>query len=334
MSLVISHNFAASYAARQLEINDDNLRNSLNKLSSGKRIVRPTDDAAGMAVQLKMKAAINRGFAAKNNIQNAISLLQTQDGVLTTASAVVDRIGELKAMSTDATKNSLDLMNYDEEFQVLREQLIDLQDEKFNGVRLFVASVADHGVNETDDAAGDSSGIGKGIFTIYTTEQGNASGAPTVDLVGVHLASEAGADLSVAVGPPLADGVADSTNVAGGLISAITQKELDVDGAGASGSGNGLTDPLLTMDGILADLQRIANARAKNGALQSRLGYSYDNASVSKSNMEAARSRIIDVDIAEESTKFATYNILTQASASILAQANQTGRTALQLLMN
>ena len=106
MGLVISHNFAASYAARQLEINDDNLRNSLNKLSSGKRIVRPTDDAAGMAVQLKMKAAINRGFAAKNNIQNAISLLQTQDGVLTTATSVVDRIAELKAMSTDATKNS------------------------------------------------------------------------------------------------------------------------------------------------------------------------------------------------------------------------------------
>ena len=68
------------------------------------------------------------------------------------------------------------------------------------------------------------------------------------------------------------------------------------------------------MDGILADLQRLANARAKNGALQSRLGYAYDNASISKSNMEAARSRIIDVDIAEESTKFASYNILTQAS--------------------
>ena len=135
MSLVISHNFAASYAARQLEINDDNLRNSLNKLSSGKRIVRPTDDAAGMAVQLKMKAAINRGFAAKNNIQNAISLLQTQDGVLTTATSVVDRIAELKAMSTDATKNSQDLLNYDEEFQVLRQQLLDLQAVSYTHLR-------------------------------------------------------------------------------------------------------------------------------------------------------------------------------------------------------
>ena len=324
MSLVISHNFAASYAARQLEINDDNLRNSLNKLSSGKRIVRPTDDAAGMAVQLKMKAAINRGFAAKNNIQNAISLLQTQDGVLTTATSVVDRIAELKAMSTDATKNAQDLLNYDEEFQVLRQQLLDLQGEQFNGVSLFVADAADHGANEATGSGGAAGTAG--IFTIYTTEQGDATGGPTVDLEGVHLADAGSAD---AVGPASApgakDNVDDSTNTTGGLVAAISQSSLAAAG--------GLTHADLTMDGILADLQRLANARAKNGALQSRLGYAYDNASISKSNMEAARSRIIDVDIAEESTKFASYNILTQASASILAQANQTGRTALQLLM-
>ena len=317
MGLVISHNFAASYAARQLEINDDNLRNSLNKLSSGKRIVRPTDDAAGMAVQLKMKAAINRGFAAKNNIQNAISLLQTQDGVLTTATSVVDRIAELKAMSMDATKNSEDLLNYDEEFQVLRQQLLDLQNEKFNGVSLFVTDPTDHGRTETSATPASAASIGQGVFTIYTTEQGSATGAPKVEFAGVHLAVGASADAS-------AD-VTDSTTVDGGLVAAISQTAL--------ATPNGLTNAALSMDGILADLQRLANARAKNGALQSRLGYAYDNASISKSNMEAARSRIIDVDIAEESTKFASYNILTQASASILAQANQTGRTALQLLM-
>ena len=315
MGLVISHNFAASYAARQLEINDDNLRNSLNKLSSGKRIVRPTDDAAGMAVQLKMKAAINRGFAAKNNIQNAISLLQTQDGVLTTATSVVDRIAELRAMATDATKNSEDLMNYDEEFQVLRQQLLDLQEEKFNGVSLFVEDSADHGIDEAN--ANTAASVGNGIFTIYTTEQGSATGAPTVSILGVHLGNDSN-------GTKTTDG--------GGLLQQVVHDNFEkTTAAAAGGTGIGLTD--LSMDNILADLQRLANARAQNGALQSRLGYAYDNASISKSNMEAARSRIIDVDIAEESTKFASYNILTQASASILAQANQTGRTALQLLM-
>jgi len=303
MGLVISHNFAASYAARQLEINDDNLRNSLNKLSSGKRIVRPTDDAAGMAVQLKMKAAINRGFAAKNNIQNAISLLQTQDGVLTTATSVIDRIAELKAMSTDATKNTSDLQNYNEEYQVLRQQLVDLQSEKFNGVDLF-SSLANHA---STDATQD------GVYQFWTTEQGNSSGAPSVTSAGMHLTSNQ------------ASGTAATT----ALIVESTATEY----GNATDPMNGLAAAGLTMDGILADLQNLANARAKNGALQSRLGYAYDNASISKSNMEAARSRIIDVDIAEESTRFASYNILTQASASILAQANQTGRTALQLLM-
>ena len=303
MGLVISHNFAASYAARQLEINDDNLRNSLNKLSSGKRIVRPTDDAAGMAVQLKMKAAINRGFAAKNNIQNAISLLQTQDGVLTTATSVIDRIAELKAMSTDATKNTSDLQNYNEEYQVLRSQLVDLQSEKFNGVDLF-SSLANHA---SADATQD------GVYQFWTTEQGNSAGAPSVTSAGMHLTSNQ------------ASGTAATT----ALIVESTATEY----GNATDPMNGLAAAGLTMDGILADLQNLANARAKNGALQSRLGYAYDNASISKSNMEAARSRIIDVDIAEESTKFASYNILTQASASILSQANQTGRTALQLLM-
>jgi flagellin len=308
MALIISSNFAASYAARQLEINDDNLRNSLHKLSSGKRIVRPNDDAGGMAVQLKMKAAINRGFAAKNNIQNAISLLQTQDGVLQTATSVVDRIAELKAMSTDATKNAEDLQNYNEEFQVLRQQLLDLQEEKFNGVSMFVGK----GNNRSTDTSV------AGVFRIYTTEQGDKASAPTVDLAGVFLTGS-----SAAVDGTSANAAAIAYCASAGFSDAVN----------ASGTDGGIASSDFSMDAILSDLQNLANQRAKNGALQSRLGFAYDNASISKSNMEAARSRIIDVDIAEESTNFAKYNILTQASASILSQANQSGRTALQLLM-
>jgi len=305
MSLIISSNFAASYAARQLEINDDNLRNSLNKLSSGKRIVRPNDDAGGMAVQLKMRAAVNRGFAAKNNIQNAISLLQTQDGVLQTATSVIDRIAELKAMTNDPTKNSGDLQNYNEEYQVLRQQLIDLQSESFNGINMFTGT------------GGLTTSTTSGVFEVFTTEQGNSASAPSVTISSVFLASE--------------NGSTTSTGTAGALVNASIS--FGFSGDVTSTTTGGIADSSLTMDAILADLQKLANARAENGALQSRLGFSYDQASVSKSNMEAARSRIIDVDIAEESTKFATYQILTQASASILSQANQTGRTALQLLM-
>jgi flagellin len=306
MGLVISSNFAASFAARQIEINNDGLQKSLNRLSSGKRIVNPADDAGGMAVQLKMHAAVKRGAVTKNNIQNAISFLQTQDGVLQTATKVVDRIAELKAMSLDATKNSEDIQNYNEEYQVLRQQLQDLQTEKFNGVSMF-------GTNGGDAAAATDSNQ-EGVFTIYTTEQGNKASAPSVLISGVYLSSTGG-------------GAAATTanvyySISGGFSGDVT-----------SMTSGGLADQSLSMDGILSDLQSLANARAVNGALQSRMNFAYDQASISKINMEAARSRIIDVDIAEESSHFARQNILMQASSSMLSQANATSRTALQLLM-
>jgi len=280
---------------------------SLNRLSSGQRIVNPYDDAGGMAVQLKMRAAISRGGVAKNTIQNAISLLQTQDGVLQTATNVVSRIAELKAMSQDATKNSQDIQNYNEEYQVLREQLEQLQNEKFNGRSLFGDfSAATQLTDTTQDE----------VFQIWTTEQGSGSDAtstgPSVILTGVNLSN---------------------TAVGTGVALITTSIDAAYSGDVTSLTAGGLASSGLTMDGILSDLQKLANARAKNGALQSRLNYAYDQASISKSNMEAARSRIIDVDIAEESSNFASKNILLQASSSMLAQANNTSRTALQLLL-
>jgi len=307
MGLVISTNFAAAFAARQVEKNNDGLVQSLNRLSSGQRIVNPYDDAGGMAVQLKMRAAISRGGVAKNTIQNAISLLQTQDGVLQTATNVVSRIAELKAMSQDATKNSQDIQNYNEEYQVLREQLEQLQNEKFNGRSLFGDfSAATQLTDTTQDE----------VFQIWTTEQGSGSDAtstgPSVILTGVNLSN---------------------TAVGTGVALITTSIDAAYTGDVTSLTAGGLASSGLTMDGILSDLQNLANARAKNGALQSRLNYAYDQASISKSNMEAARSRIIDVDIAEESSNFASKNILMQASSSMLAQANNTSRTALQLLL-
>ena len=309
MSLIISSNFAASYAARNLEINNDKLTNSLNKLSSGHRIIRPNDDAGGMAVQLKMKAAIHRGFAAKNNIQNAISLLQTQDGVLQTATAVVDRIGELKAMSNDPTKNSTDLQNYNEEYQVLRDQLNDLQFERFNGISMFTTFSTTNGAKDPTT---------EGVFKVWTTDQGDVSNTnqtgPSVTIEGVYLSNTSGVSTGTFASV--------SYSVSAGYSGAVTGQ-----------FAGGIASTNLSMDAILSDLQNLSNERAVNGALQSRFGFAYDQASITKSNMEAARSRIIDVDIAEESTNFARVNILTQASASVLAQANQTSQTALRLLM-
>jgi flagellin len=305
MALTISTNFAAAFAARNLEKNHDALTNSLNRLSSGHRITRPVDDAGGMSVQLKMQAAINRGRATKNNIQNAISLLQTQDGVLQTAVSLVDRIAELKAMTNDPTKNADDLQNYNEEYQELRQQLITLQNEKFNGVKMFDSHATDGYTDHSNE----------GVFKVYTTEQGDSEPDSSVLINGVYLSDET-------------LGTNGSTTVA--LVTNSIDEQFT--GSVSGLSTGGLADSGLTMENILVDLQRLANARAENGALQSRLNYAYDQASIHKTNMEAARSRIIDVDIAEESTNFAKLNILTQAGASVLSQANATSQTALRLL--
>lgn len=271
MPLSITTNPAAGTAARALEIANSNLTDSLKRLSTGKRIANPYDDAGGEAVQLKMGAAITRYGTTKNNIQNAISFLQVQDGVLQSAVSIVSRMADLRTMADDVSKSSSDIENYDREFQVLQTQLINLDSEEFNGTGIF-------SVNKT----------------VYTSEQGTA-------------------------GPSVSFGS-----------MAITQGGFSV-AASDSGTYTSLTS--LATSHLTNDLQQLANARAQNGAYQSVMNYAYDNAAIGKTNLEAARSRIADVDIAEESGKFASNQILAQAASSMLAQANNINRSTLLTLL-
>src|SRR5215218_2801988 len=104
MSVVINTNFAATVAANNLAASNEMLQKSLNRLSSGSKIVTPADDAGGLAVSMKLSAAARRQGAVATNIGNAVSFLQTQDGVLKVAGKVLDRMGELRTLYTDPTK--------------------------------------------------------------------------------------------------------------------------------------------------------------------------------------------------------------------------------------
>ena len=272
MAVVINSNAASRFAAYNLEKAQTSLQTSLNKLSSGKRIVQPFDDAAGEAVQLKLKAAVTRYGQVKNNIQNAVSFLQVQDGVYQTATEVVSRMGELATMAGDTSKSATDKALYNTEFTLLATQLSNLESEQFNEVNLF-------GTQQT----------------VYTSEAVNTNSA--VVLASGSVVSSGGVALNVMAGN------ASATALSG------------------------------SMSSISADLQSLATRRATNGAYQSVLNYSYNNASLGKMNMEAARGRIIDLDIAEESSNFARANILSQAASSMLAQANNSNSSVLQLLM-
>ena len=143
MSLVINTNSIATTATRNLSINQANLQRSLARLSSGSKIVIPADDAGGLAVANKLKAVMNRNVRAQQNVQNALSFMQVQDGAMKSATQILDRISELKTMSLDVTKTSLDIDNYEAEFNQLQQQLGNIRAEKFNGIDLFKTSEDD-----------------------------------------------------------------------------------------------------------------------------------------------------------------------------------------------
>lgn len=165
MSITINTNSAATAAAYNLSTTNTNLQRSLNRLSSGSRINSSFDDAGGLAVSMKLSAAIRRNDATKANVGNALSFLQTQDGVFKTADKVLSRMSELATLARDVSKNSADISNYSTEFLQLSSQLSSLRNEKFNGVSLF------SGVNSNFDPNNDT---GKSI-TVITSEDGTQS---------------------------------------------------------------------------------------------------------------------------------------------------------------
>lgn len=299
MALTIQSNAAANKASFSLNKNSAKLQQSLTRLSSGKKINAPADDAGGLAVSMKLTSAIGRNKSVISNIQNALSFAEVQDGALQSSATIVNRMSELKSMSLDVMKSNADVANYNVEFTALQEQLHAIASEKFNGVSLFAT-------------AGSNGVFGTGVVnvTIFTSDQGG-SGAVV--------------SLSKAL-----------------LLSAVNfTSATDMTNLAAAGSGKSLANDSGTTKVAVTELsigfftqalENIATMRATNAAGMARLQLAEDHARLTKANLEAANSRIMDVDVAEESTRFAKYNILTQASAAMLSQANQSSSTALLLL--
>ena len=304
MALSILSNAAANKASFSLNKNTANLQQSLTRLSSGKKITSPADDAGGLAVSMKLTSAIGRNKSVIANIQNALSVAGVQDGALQTSATIVNRMSELRSMSLDVIKSSADVANYNVEFVALQEQLHSLASEKFNGVSLFGQGPA---------AGGAQLAFGTGVVnvTIFTSDQGG-SGAVVSLSKGLLLSALTFTSAS------------NTANVASGTANS---KSL------ANGSGTAkVAVSELSIGFFTKALENIATLRATNAAGMARLQLAEDHARLTKANLEAANSRIMDVDVAEESTRFAKFNILSQASAAMLSQANQSSATALMLL--
>ena len=147
MALSILSNTAANSAASSLNKNSAKLNQSLTRLSSGKKITTPADDAGGLAVSMKLTSAIGRNRSVIANIQNAISFGEVQDGALQSSATIINRMSELKSMSLDVIKSDADVANYNVEFEALQQQLHSIASEKFNGVSLFGLGPSAGGAN-------------------------------------------------------------------------------------------------------------------------------------------------------------------------------------------
>ena len=306
MGIRVKTNLESLTAQRRLSESRRDMGASLEKLSSGQRINKSADDAAGLAVSERIRATTRSLAQSKRNASDGVSYIQVAEGGLNEATNIIIRMRELGAQAASDTIGNRERGFLDKEFQQLRQEVGRIIDStEYNGskvlksndqrpLQIFVGS-SNRG-NDNDGNAPDIS-------------DDNDPDILTIDLESLNKLEES-------------------------LAPVIEQDNLavvpgDSDG-GAQDLGSGGTNDLFNR--LDTALNSIAEYRATLGSIQSRLGSTITNIEVANENLQAAQSRIRDVDYAEESTKFAQARILSQAGTSVLAQANQTPDLVLQLL--
>lgn len=295
----INNNIPALNTHRMLGITNSALEKTLERLSSGKRINRASDDAAGLAISQKMEAQIRGLRQASRNSLDGISLLQTAEGALNEVHAMLQRMRELSVQGANGIYDGEDLTAIAQELRELTEQIDKIgNDTEFNGITLLKGELH----------PGES---GAPVTKLRLQIGSNEDQYIDIEMEDINITvTSSGAGL----------------NILGGIIE-------------KDGSGNFIIAPgfdpsyfgraITTYDEAV---QKVAAYRSKLGALQNRLEHTIRNVDNTAENLTAAKSRIEDVDMALEMSDFVKYNILQQAGMSMLSKANQLPQTVLQLL--
>ena len=297
-NMVINTNQAAVDAATSLKKSQAALNRSIARLSSGSKIVQPSDDAAGLSNSEKMRAQSTRIEAARINVQSAVSTTQTADSYLGEMNEILNRLSELALLAQDPTKSDKDKSLFGIKFEELKSQLREIIGNGDNGVD------TDPNWNTSGNTP---SGSFNGIELFGAREEikfvVGVSGDQNMGLSEVNLR-----EVGKALSDLLWDNSVDSS-----------QHDIAIDSPQA-------------LQTIAQAIEQLAEKRAELGSDLSRLEMVDTQLLVEEENLEAANSRIRDVDVAEETTRMAKYQILTQASASMLTQANELPRLALRIL--
>jgi flagellin len=283
--ITINSNLASLKGQRILAQSSEALNRTFEKLSSGQRINRASDDAAGLAIADSLKASQRVANVAVRNANDGISTIAIADGALGQIGNVLTRLAELAQQSANGTYSTSQRSALQNEFVALASEIERIAvTTTFNGVALL---------------SGTSAVVLQVGFDSQSTSQIALTGV-TGTLAGLGLASQNSSALSFSIN-------AASTELAQSAAR-------------------------LAVDGINGAIGSLAVQRGNLGAVESRLSVAINNLSVARENFAGAESRIRDVDVASESAELTRLNILQQAGASVLAQANQQPQLALSLL--
>ena len=349
MSMVVQHNLSAMNANRQLGITTSAQSKSTEKLSSGYRINRAGDDAAGLTISEKMRSQIRGLNQASTNAQDGVSLIQSAEGALNEAHSILQRMNELAVQGANDTNQSIDRDAINEELSALTEELDrisqttqfnkqNLLDGSFSGKRLQVGANTNQSISITINSM-NAKAIGVKDDIISAAKANSVFTASAVD-VEVRVSAATTSNLAVSTYTGVA-GAAGKVNSTGGTYIKSTAVSTGASTFTASGlksmTGGALTvDDYATANKTLSRVQSAINVVSKQrsalGALQNRLEHTIANLDTVSENTSAAESRIRDVDMASEMVEYSKNNILAQAGQSMLAQANQSTQGVLSLL--
>jgi len=302
----IQHNISALNTHRNLTFNNTQASKNLEKLSSGYKINRAGDDAAGLAISEKMRGQIRGLDMATKNAQDSVSLIQTAEGALNETHSILQRMRELAVQSANDTNVSSDREALQLEINSLAEEITRIStDTEFNTQKLLTGSFGGFGTGQDFNAKSATTKVGGKIF---------------------HIGANSGQSIKLSIGNMSATALG---------VNAITTKPGEVAKTASFGTGinistqSGADNSISIIDKALS---RVSLTRASLGAVQNRLEHTINNLGASSENLSAAESRIRDTDMAKEMMAFTKNNILTQAAQSMLAQANQQPQGVLQLL--
>ncbi len=293
--MYINHNQMAGNIANTLTSHYSNLATSTQRLSTGLRVNSAADDAAGLAIRELMRgdiAALNQGV---RNANDAISLLQTADGALGVIDEKLIRMKELAEQAATGTYDSTQRLMIESEYQAMASEITRIANATdFNGLKLL------DGTLSADTHHGDEL-VSTGKMKIHFGTNNDSA----EDYYYIRIGSATASSLGVG-------------NSAKGDSKAYTVSTQEA----AQKALQGLTDAITSKDKIRADL----------GALQNRFENTITNLTTQSENLQAAESRISDVDVATEMTQFVRNQILTQSAVAMLSQANSMPQMAMQLI--